>query len=210
MDFADVLRRRRMVRHFTTEPVDPAAADRIIDAGLRAPSAGYSQGFALLVLNDESARRRFWDTLPEAPGGSAGWAPEVRAGVMNAPLLVAALSCKRAYLDRYAQPDKGWTDRDESRWPVPYWDVDTGMVALLILLAAVDEGLGAILFGLPPVAIPGFRAAFGVPDDHVPVGVVAIGHPDPSAPKRDLSARRRPRSEQVHFGSWRQGEPEAG
>lgn len=190
-----------MIRHYTTEPVDPAALDRIVAAGLRAPSAGYSQGFALLVLNDDSARKRFWRILPEPPG-PAGWSDDVRAGVMNAPVLVAALSCKRAYLDRYAQPDKGWTDRDEARWPVPYWDVDTGMVAMLILLAAVDEGLGALLFGLPPETIPDFRAEFAVPEDHVPVGVVAIGHPDPAAPKRDLSSRRRPRSEQVHFGGW--------
>ena len=41
-----------------------------------------------------------------------------------------------------AAADKGWTDRDESRWPVPYWYIDTGFTALLILLAVVDEGLG--------------------------------------------------------------------
>ena len=71
----------------------------------------------------------------------------------RAPVVIVALSCKAAYLDRYAEPDKGWTDRDETRWPAPYWDIDTGMAALLVLLTAVDEGLGACFFGVPPERI---------------------------------------------------------
>jgi len=47
-------------------------------------------------------------------------------------LLIVPMSDKSAYLDRYAEPDKGWTDRDESRWPVPYWDVDAGMASLYV------------------------------------------------------------------------------
>ena len=95
----------------------------------------------------------------------------------RAPLLIVPLSDKSAYLDRYAEPDKGWTDRDESRWPVPYWDVDAGMAALLMLLTAVDEGLGACFFGVPPERIDAFRAAFGVPEDYRPVGCVSVGYP---------------------------------
>jgi nitroreductase len=204
MEFAEVLRRRRMIRHFTDEAVDDPAIDRILDAALRAPSAGYSQGYALLVLRDRADRDRFWTAteLPEDPEEVAGWTPDVVAGVRRAQLLVVALSCKRVYLDRYARPDKGWTDRDEARWPVPYWDVDTGFLALLMLLAAVDEGLGALLFGITPQQIPGFRKEFGVPDDHQPVGVVAVGHPDRSVPRRDLRSRRRPRDEIIHVGRW--------
>ena len=71
------------------------------------------------------------------------------------------MSNKSAYLDRYAEPDKGWTDRDECRWPVPYWDVDAGMAALLMLLTAVDEGLGACFFGIPPERIAAFRRRSG-------------------------------------------------
>ena len=79
-------------------------------------------------------------------------------------------------LDRYAQPDKGWTDRDERRWPVPFWHIDTGMAALLILLTVVDEGLGALYFGIMPEAVEPFREAFGVPDDHEPIGAIDIGY----------------------------------
>ena len=92
----------------------------------------------------------------------------------RAPLLIVPMSDKSAYLDRYAEPDKGWTDRDEARWPVPYWDVDAGMAALLMLLTAVDEGLGACFFGIPPERLDAFRAAFGVPDG-VPAGRLRVG-----------------------------------
>src|SRR5689334_10314844 len=106
MEFAEVLRQRRMVRHYDDQPVDPAVVERVLAAGLRAPSAGFSQGYALLVLQDEADRANFWQ-VTETPQETASWPPETRAGVLRAPVIVVALSCKRAYLDRYAQSDKG-------------------------------------------------------------------------------------------------------
>lgn len=201
MEYREILRRRRMVRHFLDEPVDEAALDRILAAALRAPSAGYSQGYALLVLTERDDRDRFWASQPPTED-MAAWDPALRAAIQRAPVLVVALASKNAYLDRYARPDKGWVDRDESRWPVPYWYVDTGFLCLLMLLAAVDEGLGALLFGLIPADIERFREAFGVPEDHDPVGCVAIGHEDPAAPRRDLRSRKRPSTEVIHRGRW--------
>ena len=54
----------------------------------------------------------------------------------TAPVLVTVWTSERAYLDRYAEPDKGWTDRDKARWSAPYWWVDAGMAAMNVLLAA--------------------------------------------------------------------------
>ncbi|HTR71724.1 MAG TPA: nitroreductase family protein [Mycobacteriales bacterium] len=201
MELAEILRRRRMVRHYLDEPLDASVVDRIVAAGLRAPSAGYSQGYAFLVLEDTSDRARFWDVTSVAQE-TASWSPETRAGVMRAPLIVVALSCKRIYLERYARADKSWTDRDENRWPVPFWHIDTGMAALLMLLQAIDEGLGALFIGMAPAVIPAFREAFGVPVDHDVVGVVCAGHPDPTVPPRDLADRRRGANEVVHRSRW--------
>jgi nitroreductase len=111
--------------------------------------------------------------------------------------------------DRYAEPDKGWTDRDEARWPVPYWDVDAGMAALLVLLTAVDEGLGACFFGVPAERVGSFRAAFGVPDTYRPVGCVSVGYPGgQDRPSPSLRRGRRGLGEVVHRGRW--GGPAAG
>ena len=105
--------------------------------------------------------------------------------------MIVPLSHRDAYLDRYAEPDKGWTDRDEASWPVPYWHIDTGMAALLILQTAVDEGLGACFFGIPPEQIDAFREAFGVPAAYTPIGAVTVGHrvSDPAPAGRPPGAR---------------------
>jgi nitroreductase len=118
--------------------------------------------------------------------------------------VIVPLACKDIYLDRYARPDKGWSDRDEARWPVPYWHIDTGFTALLILLAVVDEGLGAVLFGIPPESMNGFRSRYGVPAEWTPIGAIAIGHPDPSAgPVGSARTRHRKKlDELVHRGRW--------
>jgi len=197
MEFQDVVRRRRMVRNFDDRPLSPDVVERIVANGLRAPSAGFTQGWAFLVLEGREETARFWDaTFASAEArGSFRW-----QGLFAAPLLVVSLSHKDAYLDRYAEPDKGWTDRDEGHWPVPYWDVDAGFASLLMVLTAVDLGLGALFFGVFEVSR--FRAAFAVPDAYTPVGAVAIGYPLPDEPSPSLARGRRPLDAVVHRGRW--------
>jgi nitroreductase len=206
VEFAEVISKRHMVRAYTGEPVAPEVVERILSAANRAPSAGFSQGYALLTLQGADQLSPFWELLSnddhdedEAEAAGPSFKPVTRA-----PLVVVPLSCKDIYLDRYARPDKGWTDRDESHWPVPYWDIDTGFLALLMLLAAVDEGLGALFFGIPPDVIPQFRALYGVPDAYTPIGAVAIGHPDPASDRGGSSRviKRRTLDELVHRGRW--------
>jgi nitroreductase len=117
-------------------------------------------------------------------------------------VLVLCLSHKDAYLDRYAAPDKGWTDRDEARWPVPYWDVDTGMASLLILLTATDEGLGSLFFGVPPEHHDAVHEAFGIPASRTIVGVVSMGYAVPGPKSPSLRRHRRPGPEVAHWGRF--------
>jgi nitroreductase len=191
MEFQEVVRLRHMVRQFTREPVAQESLDRILVNAVRGPSAGFSQGQAFLVLTADEDLKRFWEVAGVAAQDS----------VADAPLVIVPMSCKRIYLDRYAKPDKGWTDRDEARWPVPFWHIDTGMATLLILQTVVDEGLGALYFGIVPEQVQPFRDAFGVPDDHEPIGAVAIGH-NAEASVRDLKSRRRPAADVMHYGRW--------
>ena len=191
MDFQEVVRRRRMVRTFTEAPIPKESLERILGNAVRGPSAGFSQGQSFLLLTEPADRERFW-----AIAGAA-----VNESAQTAPAVIVPMSCKRVYLDRYAQPDKGWTDRDEARWPVPFWHIDTGMAALLILQTVVDEGLGAIYFGIVPEAVQPFRDAFGVPDDQEPIGAIAIGF-DAETEKRDLRSKRRSVEDVLHYGRW--------
>ena len=203
MDFEDVIRKRKMVRAYTDAPVAPDVRDRILAAANRAPSAGFSQGYALLALEGTEQLEPFWRLMLTYHGDEAAAGPSFEP-VTRAPLVVVPLSCKDVYLDRYARQDKGWTDRDEAHWPVPYWDIDTGFTALLMLLAAVDEGLGALFFGIPPHQIADFRMLYGVPEQYVPIGAVAIGHPEPAADKGGSGRviKRRALDDLVHRGRW--------
>ncbi len=199
MEFAEVVRRRRMVRDYDpSRPVPAAAVDRLLEHAIRAPSAGFSQGWAFLVLETPEERDRFW-AATTGEGTPDGWLTRMR----RAPLLIVPLSNKDAYLDRYAEADKGWTDQDEARWPVPYWHIDTGMATLLILLTAVDEGLAACFFGIAPPEHPRFSAAFGVPDEYTAIGCVSVGYAG-SQDRKSPSLRRGRRGldEVVHRGRW--------
>lgn len=191
-----------MVRNYADEPVDPRAVDRMLENAVRAPSAGFSQGWAFLRLDEPADVERFWAaaTPPESLAEPDAWL----RGMMTAPVVVVPLSNKAAYLGRYAEPDKGWTDREEARWPVPYWHVDTGMASLLILQTAVDEGLGACFFGIPPERTDAFRTEFGVPPEYTPIGAITIGHRTTDTGPRGSAAKRprKPVAEVVHRGGW--------
>jgi nitroreductase len=200
MEFRDVVRRRRMVRRYADRPVDPAVVDRMLENATRAPSAGFSQGWAFLRLDAPDDVARFWRATSLDPIASNRWLDDMR----TASVVIVPLSNRSAYLDRYAEPDKGWADRDEARWPVPYWHIDTGMAALLILQTAVDEGLGACFFGIPPERFDAFRSEFGVPDAYTPIGAITVGHrtDDAGAPGSAATRPRRTVAEVVHRGGW--------
>jgi nitroreductase len=196
MEFSEVVRRRRMVRHYSDRPLLDEVVERVLANGLRAPSAGFSQGWAFLALTEAADRQRFWPFVPTRVEQS----PEIQ----NAPLVVVPLAHKATYLQRYAEPDKGWEDRAESRWPAPYWFIDTGMAALLMLLTAVDEGLGACFFGIMPEQLDPFRAEFGVPAEYAPIGGISIGYRADDLPPQSAAVveRRKGVADVVHRGQF--------
>lgn len=199
MEYERVVRARRMVRNYDpSRPVPDGVLEKLLGYAVHAPSAGFSQGWGFLVLSSDDERERFWAATTTPDEEPDNWL----TGMRRAPLVIVPCSNRDAYLDRYAAPDKGWTDRDEARWPVPYWHIDTGFASLLMLLGAVDEGLGACFFGIPPAHTESFRAAFGVPDEFVPIGAITVGYP--AADRRSPSLRRGRRgvAEVVHRGRW--------
>lgn len=198
MEFREVVRRRRMVRRYSDEPVDRTVVDRMLEHARRAPNAGFTQGWAFLVLDTAEDVARFWESTGASPQTRNAWLD----GMRTAPVVIVPLTSKQAYLERYAEPDKGWSDRSEARWPVPYWYVDAGMAALLVLQTAVDEGLGACFFGIPGEHLDTFRRAFGVPDDHAPVGAITVGHRVADTGAAGSPGRRARRDDVVHRGRW--------
>lgn len=196
-----------MVRDFDARAVPADVVDRVLDAGRRAPSAGHSQGWAFVVLDGPAQTARYWDvTLPAGERGGFRW-----PGLLLAPVLILPLAHPQAYRDRYAEADKAGAGKAGTvlsgagahDWPVPYWTVDTSFAAMLMLLTAVDEGLGALFFGI-------FRgrdevlARLGVPDGYEPIGTIALGYPATGdrATGSALARPRRPLADVVHRGGW--------
>ena len=132
------------------------------------------------MLTDPGQRRMFWETT-----SGPSWRGESESvPLTRAPVVIVPLAHKQAYLDRYALPDKVHTPlSNEAQWPVPYWDIDTGFGVMMILLTAVDLGLGALFFGI----FAGEQALMdilGVPEGYRPIGAIAVGHPTPGERSR--------------------------
>ena len=188
-----------MIRRFDQRSVPVDTVDRIIDMGRRAPSAGFSQGLELLVLDTPETVATFWETTRDP---EFGWEEET---VAHGPtVLILPLPDPRRYVERYAQPDKIEFGMDEeANWPVRFWEVDAAMASMLILLAAVEEGLGGWFFGITS----GERALldhFGVPAHLRPIGIIGLGYRDQDEEPSGswMKHRRRPLEEQIHRNGW--------
>jgi FMN reductase [NAD(P)H] len=202
MDFSEVLRRRKMVRNYTDEPVEREAVERIVDRGRRAPSGGFSQGVRFVVVTELETRRRIAELGDEPYYVERGMEP----WISRAPVHIVVALREDDYHDRYREPDK-LENGEEIEWPVPWWWIDAGKAMMLLLLAAVDEGLGAGLFGCYPCDNNDrLRELLGIPEDLAIVGVITIGHPAPERSeertKHAIRHRRRPLEEVVRWEHW--------
>ena len=191
-----------MVRNYTDDPVPTESIERIVAAGRKAPSGGFSQGVRFLVVTELETRRRIAELADEPHYVGLGFDP----WISRAPVHIVVVMREDDYHDRYTEPDK-LEDGKEIEWRVPWWWVDAGKAMMLLLLAAIDEGLGAGLFGLfPPENNDQLREELGIPDDFEVVGVVTVGHPAPepmqAERKERLRARRRPLEEVVRWERW--------
>jgi nitroreductase len=196
--FYDLLKKRRAVRSYTREPVPREMLERIARAARRGPNAGYSQGLRLLVVDDP-------DVIEEL--ASMQEDERSRAWFGDAAAHVFVLTREQDYHDRYNQPDKlAVTGGVEVVWPVPFWHVDAGAALMLLWLAALEEGLGAGVYGVPVEEDARWRELLQLPDDLTIVVGVTIGRPaeDPECDRATsvFSQRRRAQDEVVRWNRW--------
>src|SRR6059058_3197696 len=164
MDLRDILKRRRMVRHYTGEAIPRETLERIVATVRRAPSAGFSQGQRLLVVDDQGL-------LADLAALAGNDDPDVEPWFPSAPAHVLVLTREADYHERYRRDDK-LQDGEEIEWPVPFWYVDAGAALMLILLAAIDEGLGAGVYGIPASQMEKVRTLLGLPVDVALVEII--------------------------------------
>jgi nitroreductase len=201
VEFRDILSRRRMVRAYRPEPVPRETLERIVRTIRRAPSAGFSQGQRLIVVTEAERRRQVAEAVGEDYYVDQGFAPWISGAAAH----VVVCTREEDYHERYRQPDK-LDEGEEIDWPVPYWYADAGAAAMLVLLAAIDEGLVAAVFGVPAERMETVRTLLELPDDIVLVEVITLGYPGEDTASDRLSSRgtrpRRPADEVIRWERW--------
>ena len=198
MDFSEVVRRRRMVRHFADERVERVVLERIAATAQRTPSAGFSQGQRLVIVTDPAVRHRIALLCGELDYAESGFDP----WISEAPALFIPCVSEEIYHARYREADKVEEGGTEIDWPVPYWWMDIGCTVMLVLLAAVDEGLAAGFAGADAAGYVKLKAMLGIPDEFSPVGVIPVGRPLPDQRSGSLKRGWLPSPEFARWDRW--------
>jgi nitroreductase len=200
-EFRELVRRRRMVRSFTDEPVAPDIVRRIMDTARRGPTGGHSQGVEFVVVTEPATRAAIAAPAQETLDISGH-----HNFIAQAPVHVVICISPEIYRSRYREADKMAVVADvseEELWKVPYWYQDAGSALMLLLLAALDEGIAAAFVGGDADLL---HQLLGIPEDFIPVGIALLGHEAPDARSfGDVSAKKRPRrafDEVVHSEHW--------
>jgi FMN reductase [NAD(P)H] len=203
VELRDILQQRRMVRAYEADGIDRTAIERIVGTVRRAPSAGFSQGQRLLVVTEAGTRRRIAEILRV---GSPVQSEDRWVSV--APVLIVVGIREEDYHERYRKPDK-LIDGREIEWPIPYWHFDAGAAAMLILLAAIDEGYAAGLFGVFLEAIRPFKELLHIPDEVDVACCITIGKPADDSNWNNVTSRltqaRKPVDDLVYWERWATG-----
>ena len=196
MEFRDIVLKRRMVRNFADQPVDPAIIDRILELTRHAPSAGFTQGQSFIVVTSPETKKAIAATCEEDEYVQRGFAPFVS----RAPVLLIPCTSEAAYHRRYQEADKVNPDGSEIEWPVPYWFMDIGCAVMIALLAAIDEGLVSAFVGSKDLDT--LRSLLDIPTQVTPVGVIALGYRAPDIPSPSLKRGRKADAEYIHREHW--------
>jgi nitroreductase len=202
MDLHEAIRRRAMMRSFSTDPVDPALLDRILQSALRSPTAGNTRGTAWVVLEGPEQTAAYFDTTTDEQWRDhyQGWSD----GLARAPVVLLAYTSPDAYVARYAEADKASAGlgAGEDAWSVPYWIGDAAFGVMAVLLGTVDAGLGACILGT-------FRGEaelagrLGVPTGWRLFCAVLLGHPDGRDHRSASLDRAGPTpTERIHRATW--------
>ena len=169
MDFESVVKRRRMCREYLDRDVPEEKVDRVLDLASRYPSAGHTEPQEFIVVRDQRVK----EDLARAALD--------QAFVAQAPLVIVVVSDVRRSARRYGERGVHF-----------FSIIDGAFVAMLILLAVVDEGLGACFVG--SFYDREVQEVLGLPPHIRPIGVIPIGY----CAEGPRKFRRRSKTQIVH------------
>lgn len=170
MNTMEAIFTRRSVREYLDKPISDETVKTLLQAAMSAPSAGNQQPWQFVVIDD----RNILNQIPEFHPYSK----------MLPKTPLAILICGDVTQERH----KG------------YWVQDCSAATQNLLLAARDQGLGAVWLGFYPVEdrVEQMRKLLGIKDKNIiPMALVAMGYSDvEQAPVNRYNAAR------VHRNQW--------
>ena len=169
MDFETVVKRRRMCREFLERDVPQEKLDRILELASRYPSAGHTEPQEFIVVHE----RRMKEDLAHAALD--------QMFVAQAPVVIVVVSDVRRSARRYGERGVRF-----------FSIIDGAFVVMLILLAVVEEGLGACYVG--SFYDEEVQEVLSLPQQVRPIGIIAIGY----CAEGPRKFRRRSREQIVH------------
>jgi nitroreductase len=169
MDFETVVKRRRMCRLFLDRDVPQEKIDRILDLASRYPSAGHTEPQEFIVVHN----RRMKEELAHAALD--------QMFVAQAPLVIVVISDVTRSARRYGERGVRF-----------FSIIDGAFVAMLILLAVVDEGLDACFVG--SFYDEEVQEVLSLPQEVRPIGIIPMGY----CAEGPRKFRRRSREQIVH------------
>jgi nitroreductase len=168
-----VIFQRRSVRSFLPMQVEDDKIERILRAGMAAPSAHNRQPWEFIVITGREDRETIGAMSPYAKM------------VPSAAAVIAV--CANLNLAQTGSLKESW------------WVQDLSAATENILLQITEEGLGGVWLGWYPVMerVAAFSRHFGLPETVVPFAMVALGYPEGQPKKTDRFDPRR-----VHYGRY--------
>ncbi len=155
MNIYEVIKNRRSVRKYKSEPIPDESLKRILEAGRLAPSAHNAQDYKFVVVKDSEKRKK----LARASTG--------QSFVGEAPIVITAVSLDPEHL---------------MSSEVPAYAVDLAIAIDHMTLAAVEEGLGTCWIGV--FSQEKVKEILGIPEDYKVAVLLSLGFPaDKSGPK---------------------------
>ena len=203
MEFSDVVDKRRTVREFTDEDVSFESIERILEAGMKAPSWDHNRNWQFVVLHDREDKERAFKYAKSVVRKFDERRYEGRDLDLSREMYVYAMPRQHTMLVEcpYVIVPLFRCTRLNAEWVSKLNPLSTAWcVAENMLLAAVDEGLGCSL------RIPLNREhdvvleALGVPSGWMTPCFIGVGHPKPD----EELPEQYPTSPEghLHFGTW--------
>ncbi len=169
----DVIATRTSVRSFTDREVSDEIVEKLLRAGMAAPSGMNMQPWEFIVIKDRAVLDDLADKLPYAKM------------LYEAPLAFVVCAQTRTAMS------------NGRVWENPYWVYDSSAAIENILLAAHALGLGAVWTDGMNDKAPIVKKALGIPESVATLGVIPIGYPAENPAPKDKW-----RPEKIHFNKW--------